>query len=107
MEFSDLKLKITEGKTRVDVYAKPTNSFSYNSSNTCYPKNTIWDIPKSIALRLKCISDDDETLDKRSTEYQNYLVAREHKPLLFKQQLSEVRKKTRTEVWKNKIEKKR
>ena len=27
LEFLDLKLKITEGKIRVDVYAKPTNSF--------------------------------------------------------------------------------
>ena len=98
--FSDLKLKITEGKTRVDVYEKPTNSFSYTSPNTCYPKNTIWNIPKSIALRLRCISDDDKTFDKHSTEYQNYLIAREHKSSLFKQQLSEVRKKTRTEAWK-------
>ena len=31
LEFLDLKLKIVEGKTRVDVFAKPTNSFSYTS----------------------------------------------------------------------------
>ena len=37
--FLDLKLKIADGKIRVDVYAKPTNSFSYTSSNTCCPKN--------------------------------------------------------------------
>ena len=28
LEFLDLKLKITEGKIRVDVHAKPTNSFT-------------------------------------------------------------------------------
>ena len=28
LEFLDFKLKITEGKIRVDVYAKPTNSFT-------------------------------------------------------------------------------
>ena len=98
MEFSDLKLKITEGKTRVDVYATPTNSFSYTSPNMCHPKNTIYNIPKSIALRFRCISNDDETFDKRSTEYQNYLIAREHKPSLVKQQFPEVRKKTRAEA---------
>ena len=32
----DLKLKIKEGKIRVDVYAKPNNSFSHVIPNTCY-----------------------------------------------------------------------
>ena len=98
LEFLDLQLKIAEGKIRVDVYAKPTNSFSYTSANTCYPKNNICNIPKGIALRLRRICDDDKTFDKRSIEYQNYLIAREHKPSLVKQQFSEVRKKTRTEA---------
>ena len=94
----DLKLKFAEGKIRVDVCAKPTNSFSYTSPNICYPKNNICNIPKGIALKLRRICDDDKTFDKRSTEYQNYLIAREHKPLLVKQQFPEVRKKTRTEA---------
>ena len=47
---------------------------------------------------LRRICNDDETFDKRSTEYQNYLIAREHKPSLVKQQFSEVRKKTRAEA---------
>ena len=99
LEFLDLKLKIAEGKIREDVYAKPTNSFSYTSPNTCYPKNNICNIPKGIALRLRRICDDDEVFDKRSTEYQNYIIAREHKPLLAaKQQFSQVRKKTRAEA---------
>ena len=46
LEFLDLQLKIAEGKIRVDVYAKPTNNFSYTSLNTCYPKNNICNIPK-------------------------------------------------------------
>ena len=41
LEFLDLKLKISEGKIRVDVYAKSTNSFSYTTPNTCYPKHNI------------------------------------------------------------------
>ena len=94
----DLKLKFAEGKIRVDVCAKPTNIFSYTSPNTCYPKNNICNIPKGIALRLRRICDNDKTFYKRSIEYQNYLIAREHKPSLVKQQFSEVRKKTRTEA---------
>ena len=47
-EFLDLKLKIAEVKIRVDVYAKPTDSSSYTSLNTCYPKNNTCNIPKGI-----------------------------------------------------------
>ena len=74
LEFLDLKLKIAEGKIRVDACAKPTNSFSYTLANTCYTKKNIWNIPKRMALRLRCICNDDEAFDKRSTEYQNYLI---------------------------------
>ena len=98
LEFLGLKLKITKRKISVDVYAKPTNSFNYISPNTCYPKNDICNIPKGIALRLRRICDDDETFDKRSSEYQNYLIAREHKPLHVKQQFPEVRNKTIAEA---------
>ena len=58
----------------------------------------ITSVPKGLALRLRRICDNDKTFDKRSTEYQNYLIAGEHKPSLVKQQFSEVRKKTRAEA---------
>ena len=98
LEFLDSKLKISEGKIRVDVYAKSTNSFSYTTPNTCYRKNNICNIPRGIALRLRRICDDDETFEKRSSEYQNYLIARDHKPSIVKKQFSEVKKKTRSEA---------
>ena len=98
LKFLDLKLKINEGKIRVDVFAKSTNSFSYTTPNTCYPKNNICNIPRGIALRLRRICDDDETFEKRSSEYQNYLIARDHKPSIVKKQFSEVRKRTRSEA---------
>ena len=55
LKFLDLKIKINEGKIRVDVYAKSTNIFSYTTPKTCYPKNNIWNIPRGIALRLRRI----------------------------------------------------
>ena len=58
----------------------------------------ICNIPKGIALRFRRICDDEETFDKCSAEYQNHLIAREHKPSLVKKQFSEVRKKTRAEA---------
>ena len=97
LELLDLKLKITEGKIRVYVYARSSNSFSCTTRNTCYPKSNISNIPRSIALRLRRISDDDETFEKRSSEYQNYLIARDHKPSIV-QILSELKRKTRSEA---------
>ena len=38
LEFLDLKMKIAEGKIRVDAYVKPSNSFSCTSPNTCSSK---------------------------------------------------------------------
>ena len=58
LEFLDLKLKISEGKIRVHVFTKSTNSFTYITPNTCYPKNNICNIPRGTALRLRRISDD-------------------------------------------------
>ena len=73
LEFLALKLKISEGKIRVDFNAKPTNSFNYTTSNTCYPKSNLCNILRGITLQLRRICDDDKTFEKRSSEYQNYL----------------------------------
>ena len=64
LEFLDLKRKINEDKIRVDIYDKSTNSFSYSTPNTCYPKNKICNIPRGIALRLREICDDDDDDDE-------------------------------------------
>ena len=50
LEFLDLKFKIVEGKIRVDVIAKPTNSFSYTTPSTYYPNKTY---PTYLALGLE------------------------------------------------------
>ena len=72
LEFLDLSLHINEhNKIGVDVYAKPTNSFTYILPSTCYPKKSINKVPKEIALRLRRICDSDEKVDIRSSEYQN------------------------------------
>ena len=51
-----------------------------------------------IALRLRRICDDDEIFEKRYSEYQNYLIARDHKPSIVKKQFSKVKTKTRSEA---------
>ena len=61
-------------------------------------KNNICNIPRGIALRPTRICDDDETFDKRSSEYHNYLIVRDHKPSIFKNQFSALKKKTRSDA---------
>ena len=42
-------------KITIDVFSKPTNSFTYVMPSTCYPSNNINNVPRGIALRLKRI----------------------------------------------------
>ena len=65
LEFLDLKLKMVNGKISVDVFSKPTNSFTYVLPSTCYPNRNIKNVPKAIALRLRRICDSDEKYDER------------------------------------------
>ena len=56
MALNDFKLKMNENsKIIVDVYSKPTNSFIYAMLSTCYLSNNINNVPRGIALKLKCI----------------------------------------------------
>ena len=86
-----LRLKLKGcNKITVDVYSKPTNSFTYVDPKTCYPSRNINKIPEGIALRLRHICDSDEKYEKRSNEYQNYLIARNYSPSLVVKQFQKV-----------------
>ena len=82
----------------VDVFVKPANSFMYVLPSTCYPKKFINNVPKGIALRLTSICDADEKFEIRSYEYQNYLIARDYKPNLFKRQFHAIKNISRRET---------
>ena len=99
LEFLDLSLHIDKDKNIcVDVFAKPTNSFTYVLPSTCYPKKGINNVPKGIALRLRRICDTDEKFDMRSYEYQSYLIARDYKPTLVKRQFHAIKNISRREA---------
>ena len=85
-------------KIIVDVFSKPTNSFTYVMSSTWYPTNNISNVPREIALRLKRICDSDEKFAVRSNEYKNYLIAREDKPKVAEKHFSESSKLSRAEA---------
>ena len=65
IEFLDRKLKLENSKIAVDVFAKPTNSFTYVLRTSCYPRKSINNIPRGIALRLRRICDTDERFNCR------------------------------------------
>ena len=98
LEFLDLKLKIQNGKISVDVYSKPTNSFTYVMPSTCYPRKNINNVPRGIALRLKRICDSDEKFAARSTEYKNYLIARDYEPKVVEHHFKDISKLSRNEA---------
>ena len=80
------------------MFVKPTNSFTYVLPSTCYPKKNINNVPKGIALRLRRICDTDEKFDIRSSEYQNYLIARDYRPTLVKRQFHTIKNISRREA---------
>ena len=99
LEFLDIKLKMNEnGKMTVDVYSKPTNSFTYVMPGICYPYNNISSEPRGIVLRLKRICGNDEKFTVRSNDYKNFLRAREHYPKVVEKPFSEIYKLSRAEA---------
>ena len=105
LEFLDLKFKFDKESKQisVDVLAKDTDRFTYVLPSTCFPKNTIENIPKGVALRRRRICDSDGTFEKHSAEYQNHLIARDYKPDKVEKQFSDIKKLTREEVRKPKL----
>ena len=98
LEFLDLRITYVDGKLSVDVFAKPTNSFTYVKPSTCYPRKSINNVPRGIVLILRRICDTDEKFESRANEYKQYLLARDYKPSLVDKQFQEVSKITRKEA---------
>ena len=98
LDFLDLNLRFNSDTCRieVDVYAKPTNSFTYVIPTTCYPKNNIDNIPYGIFLRLRRICDTDTKYNVRAEEYSNYLIARDYNPTIVNKHMNSAKQLSRT-----------
>ena len=66
--------------------------------STCYPRKNINNVPRGIALRLKRICDSDEKFATRSTEYKNYLIARDYEPEVVEHHFKDISKLSRNEA---------
>ena len=71
LEFLDLKLKFDKEYKRisVDILSKATNGFRYVLASTCFPKNSIENVPKGVALRLRRICDSENKFGEHSVQY--------------------------------------
>ena len=83
LEFLDLH-RHEQNKICVDVFAKPTHSFTYVLPSTCYRQKNMNNVPKGTALSFKRICNTDGKFEIRSYEYQNYLIIRNCKLTLVK-----------------------
>ena len=86
LDFIDLKLAFDKEYKciSVDNLAKATNSFTNLLPSTCFPKNSIENIPKGVTLWLRRIFDSDDKFEEHSFQYQKYLVARDYKSIKVK-----------------------
>ena len=57
---------------------------------SCYPRKSLNNIPRGIALRLTRIYDTNEIFNSRSIEYKNYLIARDYKPSIVNKHFAHV-----------------
>ena len=97
IEFLDIKLKLQNSKTAED-FAKPTNSFTYVSPTSCYPRKNLNNEPRGKALRLRRICDTDEKFNSRSIEYKNYLMARDCKPSIVNKHFAHISTSSRQQT---------
>ena len=75
----------------MDIFSKATITFTYVLSSTYFPRSNTENIPNAVALHLRRICDSDSKSEKRSAEYQKYLITRSYKPSKVKKQFSDVR----------------
>ena len=102
LEFLDLKITCLNGKLSVDVYSKPTNSFTYVMPSTCYPMKNINKLPQGTGLRLRRICDTTEKYESLADEYKNYLLGCDYKPSLVDEQFKRFGQISREDARKSK-----
>ena len=92
LEFLDLKLILIKKYSRisVDIFVNAINSFTYVLPRTCFPKSSIENAPKDVALRSRKIFNSNGKFEECSVQYQTYLVVRDYKPCKFRKQFSDI-----------------
>ena len=92
LEFVDLKLTLIKKCSRisVDIFVNAINGFTYVLLRTCFPKSSIENAPKDVALRSRKIFNSNGKFEECSVQYQTYLIVRDYKPCKFRKQFSDI-----------------
>ena len=76
INFLDVTVSLTGGKTTTDLYVKATDSHQYLHSSSCHPYHCKKGIPYSQALRLNRICSDTISFDRRCNDLEKWLIER-------------------------------
>lgn len=87
----DLTLNFVEGYIQTDIYSKPTDNHIYLLRNSAHPAHCSKAIPYGVATRVRRNCSTPESFEKRSVEYQSYLINRGYNHSQVKQQFDRVK----------------
>ena len=76
INFLDVTVSLTGGKTTTDLYVKAADSHQYLHSSSCHPYHCKKRIPYSQALRLNRICSDPISFDRRCNDLEKWLIER-------------------------------
>ena len=92
VSFLDCNVIKENNKLKIDVYQKLTDCHPYLDYTSAHPSHFKTSIPCSQALRLRRISDDQETLKNRIRQYSDYFVACGYRWSFVKKEMEKVLK---------------
>ena len=91
LDVLDLTLSLVDGFIQTDIYSKPTDNHIYLLRNSAHPVHCSKAIPYGVATRVRRNCSSSESFEKRSIEYQSYLINRGYNPSQVKQQFEKVK----------------
>ena len=98
LKFMDILITIENGKLETTVYSKPTDGHLYLHQSSCHPVATKLAVEKGVALRLKRLCSLENEFDRKSKEYQAFLVSRGHDPINIIENFEQVKNVSRNEA---------
>ena len=96
--FLDVLVKKTDEYLSTDIYYKPTDAKLYLPFNSNHPKHVKVNIPYNLALRLRTIISDDDTLSHRLHELRTYLISQNYPSGLISYGFNKALNKNRNEL---------
>ena len=94
----DFTLNLVDGFIHIDIYSKPTDNLIYLLRNSAHNAHCTEAIPFGVATRVRRNCSTPETFDKRSKEYQEYLIFWGYNPRKVQQQFNKVKSNPRENV---------